>query len=318
MKLLVVLFFSFVYLNGTLINGSGSTLSEFAYYSFAYNYSKKSDVSVQYDPIGSYNGRNQIKNRNVDFVSSDTPLSKNTLKKQNLIQFPVFFGSIVVVHNIKGVPDKSLKLSKSVLSGIFTKDIIYWDDKKIIDLNPELKLPHEEIHLIYRSDNSGSTYNFTSYLTKISNKWAVKHGTNKYIRDFRGIGAKGSSALVSLVKNTPNSISYVDNVYKNSFNLSSVTIQTLNNQWISPTSEIFLKAIKKYTWKNKFTIMDEESIYPLIVPSYAIVPREYLKNNNNVYKFYMWILKSGDDALRKLGYQPIANKSMVFKYLDSK
>ncbi|MDD5434328.1 MAG: phosphate ABC transporter substrate-binding protein PstS, partial [Nitrospira sp.] len=172
----------------TMLNGAGATFPYPVYSAWAYDYNKVSGVRLNYQSIGSGGGVNQIQNRTVDFGASDAPLQPEELKKSNLLQFPAVIGGVVFVVNIPGVKAGALKLDSDTACQIFIGKITSWTDRKILEMNPTLKLPKDNITVVYRSDGSGTTAIFTDYLSGICPAWKSEVGTGKSVKWPVGIG----------------------------------------------------------------------------------------------------------------------------------
>ena len=156
-----------------------------------------------------------------------------------LFQFPAVIGSIVVAHNLPGIADEQLKLKNSVVADIFAGKITMWNDAAIAADNAGIKLPAEKIIVAHRSDGSGTTYVFTDYLSEASKTWKSKFGTGKAIGWATGVGGKGNEGVTNLIKQTPYSIGYIENAYKEKNNLSAATLQTAEGKWITATYSQF-------------------------------------------------------------------------------
>jgi len=199
---------------GDKISGAGASFPAPLYYDWAYQYGKETKSRVNYQSIGSGGGIKQISKRIVDFGASDKPLTVKELAKDKLLQFPAVIGSIVIAINVEGIADEQLHLKNEVVADIFAGRITMWNDPKIAIDNQGLKLPNEKIIVVHRSDGSGTTYNFTYYLNKSSEYWANNYGVGKAIEWATGIGGKGNEGVASLVKQTPYTIGYIENAYK--------------------------------------------------------------------------------------------------------
>src|SRR6516165_6751455 len=149
------------------ITGAGATFPYPIYAKWAEAYKQKTGVGMNYQSIGSGGGIAQIKAKTVDFGASDMPLKPDDLQSAGLMQFPAIIGGVVPVVNIEGVAPGALKFTGPVLADIYLGKIKSWDDKAITSLNPGLKIPAEPITVVRRSDGSGTTFNFTDYLSKI-------------------------------------------------------------------------------------------------------------------------------------------------------
>jgi phosphate transport system substrate-binding protein len=304
------------------ISGAGASFPAPLYYDWAYNYGKDTHTRVNYQSIGSGGGIKQITNRIVDFGASDKPLKTKELEKAKLLQFPAVIGSIVVSYNIPNVADEQLKLKNSVVADIFAGKITNWNDPIIAADNKGLNLPNEKIVVVHRSDGSGTTYNFTYYLTKSSESWANTYGAGKAIDWAVGIGGKGNEGVSNLLKQTPYSIGYIENAYKEKNNLAAATLQTANGKWV-PAREANFKAAAQYaSWTKEdnfyalLALQPGDTSYPIVAATFILLPKEKPAMNKKVAAFFDYAFKTGDESAKKLGYiaLPESTKNMIRAY----
>ncbi|BCD59880.1 MULTISPECIES: phosphate ABC transporter substrate-binding protein PstS [unclassified Nitratiruptor] len=297
--------------NADKISGAGATFPVPLYYEWAYDYEKLTGVEVNYQSIGSGGGIKQISFRTVDFGASDKPLKPRQLNRKKLYQFPAVIGSIVVVYNIPGIADMQLQLENKDLAEIFLGKITFWDDKKIAEDNPGVKLPHKKIVVVHRSDGSGTTFNFTYFLSGVSEAWANSVGTGKAVDWPVGIGGKGNEGVSNLVKQTPYSIGYVEYAYKLQNHFTAAAIQTKSGKWVQPTEENFKAAAAHAKWgpKNHFyqvlALQPGDNSYPIVAGTFILLPREKSETNKKVTAFFDWAFRNGDETAKKLGYIPL-------------
>jgi len=311
---------------GAKISGAGASFPAPLYYDWAYQYQKETKNRVNYQSIGSGGGIKQISNRVVDFGASDKPLKTAKLNKKKLYQFPAVIGSIVVAFNVPGVADESLKLKNSVVADIFAGKITKWNDAAILADNKELTLPDEKIIVCHRSDGSGTTYNFTYYLAESSDNWKNNYGAGKAIDWATGIGGKGNEGVASLVKQTPFSIGYIENAYKEKNNLTAATLQTKNGKWVTATEEHFKAAAKYASWTKAdnfyalLALQDGDTSYPIVAATFILLPTEKVETNKQVLDFIEYAFKNGDASAKKLGYIPLPNetKELIRSYWADK
>jgi phosphate transport system substrate-binding protein len=304
------------------INGAGATFPAPLYYDWAFNYKTDSKNLVNYQSIGSGGGIKQIAKRTVDFGASDEALSTQDLAKDNLLQFPAVIGSIVVAFNVKGIPDAKLKLSNEVVADIFAGKITSWNDPMIVADNKGLELPNQKIVVVHRSDGSGTTYNFTYYLTQSSKNWKDKFGTGKAVDWATGIGGKGNEGVTSLIMQTPYSIGYIENAYKEKNNLSAAVLKTASGKWVEANEENFKAAAKYATWTKEkhfysvLALQQGDTSYPIVAATFILLPREKSDINKNVIAFYDYAFKKGDENAKKLGYIPLPEdtKKLIREY----
>lgn len=304
------------------ISGAGASFPAPLYYDWAYQYQKETKNRVNYQSIGSGGGIKQISKRVVDFGASDKPLKTKDLKKDKLLQFPAVIGSIVVALNVPGVKDEQLKLTNSVVADIFAGKITKWNDAAITANNAGVTLPDEKIIVCHRSDGSGTTYNFTYYLSESNANWKNNYGTGKAIDWATGIGGKGNEGVASLIKQTPYAIGYIENAYKEKNNLAAATLQTKSGKWVVANEANFKAAAKYASWTKEdnfyamLALQPGDTSYPIVAATFILLPVEKAKTNKDVVAFYDNAFKTGDSAAKKLGYVPLPEetKSLIRAY----
>jgi len=304
------------------ISGAGASFPAPLYYDWAFNYGKETHTRVNYQSIGSGGGIKQITNRIVDFGASDKPLTSKELQKAKLLQFPTVIGSIVVSYNIPGIADEQLKLKNGIVADIFAGKITKWNDPAIAADNPGLKLPDEKIIVVHRSDGSGTTYNFTYYLTKSSENWANNYGAGKAIDWAVGLGGKGNEGVSNLLKQTPYSVGYIENAYKEKNNLAAATLQTASGKWVTAREENFKAAAEYASWTKKdnfyalLALQPGDASYPIVAATFILLPKEKPETDKKVTAFFDYAFKKGDESAAKLGYiaLPESTKKMIREY----
>ena len=307
-----------------VINGAGATFPYPVYVNWAKEYEKATGIKVNYQGIGSGGGIRQVTERVVDFGGSDKMLSPQELDKRRLYQFPAIIGSIVVVYNLPGVGDAELKLSNRDVCDIFMGKVKYWDNPEIKNDNPNVKLPHQRITVIHRAEGSGTTWNFTYWLSQVCPEWKEKVGYGKVVEWPTGIGAKGNAGVTNYVKQTPGAIGYVEYAYKLQNNLSAAQLQSKDGNFVKPTEESFKAAASHASWKpeNHFylpgnlLLQPGKNSWPLTAASMILLPREKKERNKLVIDFFDWSFKNGDQIAVKLGYVPLpeSTKEMIRDY----
>jgi len=306
------------------LNGAGATFPYPVYTAWAYYYYRATGVKVNYQGIGSGGGIRQITKRVVDFGGSDEMLSPEELKKRGLFQFPAVVGSIVVVYNLNSVKDGELKLSNKAVCDIFLGKVKYWDNPEIRQLNKNLSLSHQVITVIHRSEGSGTTWNFTYWLSHVCKAWNKRVGYGKVVEWPTGKGAKGNQGVTNYIKQIPGSIGYVEYAYKVQNQLKAAQLQTRSGNFIKPSVESFESAAKQANWSEKdsfyipsnLLLSKGKNSWPLTVSTMILLANDKPNTNKQVIEFFDWAFKNGDRIAKQLGYVPLPSsvKSMVRDY----
>jgi phosphate transport system substrate-binding protein len=267
---------------------------------------------VSYSGIGSGGGIAAITARTVDFGASDAPLTPDQASAcRGCAQIPWAFSATSIPYNVSGV-GYGLKLTGPILAGIYLGRISYWDNATIKAINKGVKLPHEKIVPIYRSDGSGTSYNFTDYLSHVSKSWKTKVGKGTQPSFPTGVGARGSSGVAGKLSSTPGGITYVDVAYslKNHFTIAK--IKNRGGRYQLPGLRQIQAAAASITKlrnsQNAFTAVDpnprQPKAYPICTFTWVIVP---LKTDKaaDLKRFINWALTSGQSYGSKLLFVPI-------------
>jgi phosphate transport system substrate-binding protein len=304
------------------VNGAGATFPAPCYQKWIAEYSKATKKKINYQAVGSGAGLAQIRQKTVDFGASDEPLKAEVLEKDGMIQFPMLMGGIVIVANIPGVKPGEIKFSSSVLADIFLGKIKTWDDGKIAALNEGMSLPGEEITVVHRADGSGTTWNFTNYMSKISKEWADRPGCGKEVSWPAGIGGQGNAGVAQLVKKTKYSIGYVESAYAFENNMTYSQLENAAGKFVLPTKESFQAAASNADWKNApglymvLTNQPGENTWPIMAATYILIYKEQsdAAKAKDILSFFAWAYKNGSPIAEKLKYIPIPNDvaEMVF------
>ncbi len=233
------------------ISGAGATFPYPIYAKWADAYKKETGVGLNYQSIGSGGGIKQIEARTVTFGASDAPLKGDELEKNGLVQFPMVMGGIVPVVNLDGVNPGELVLDGPTLAKIYLGDIKTWDDPAIKKLNPSAKLPSQAIVVVHRSDGSGTTFNFATYLADVSPDWKSKVGANTSVEWPVGIGAKGNEGVSNNVGQAKGAIGYVEYAYAKQNKLTFTKMINKEGKTVSPTSAAFAAAAANAKWDSQ-------------------------------------------------------------------
>ncbi|HXX82976.1 MAG TPA: phosphate ABC transporter substrate-binding protein PstS [Casimicrobiaceae bacterium] len=295
------------------ITGAGATFPYPIYAKWAEAYKAKTGVGMNYQSIGSGGGIAQIKAKTVDFGASDMPLKPDDLKAAGLMQFPAIIGGIVPVVNIDGVAPGAMKLTGSVLADIYLGKIKSWNDKAITDLNPTLKLAAEPITVVRRSDGSGTTFNFTDYLSKVNDEWKTKVGSSTAVAWPEGVGGKGNEGVAAYVQRIKGSIGYVEYAYAKKNNLAYTLVQNKDGQYPRPDNATFQAAAAYADWSNApgfyqiITNSPGKDSWPIAATSFILLHTMQDKPQNaaEVMKFFDWSFKNGQKMAEELDYVPL-------------
>ena len=233
------------------ISGAGATFPYPIYAKWADAYKKETNVGLNYQSIGSGGGIKQIEAKTVTFGASDAPLKGEELEKNGLVQFPMVMGGIVPVVNLDGVNPGDLVIDGPTLAKIYLGEIKTWDDPAIKKLNPSAKLTSQAIVVVHRSDGSGTTFNFATYLSDVSPDWKSKVGANTSVEWPVGIGAKGNEGVSNNVGQAKGSIGYVEYAYAKQNKLTFTKMINKEGKTVSPTSAAFAAAAANAKWDSQ-------------------------------------------------------------------
>ncbi|AWN48739.1 phosphate ABC transporter substrate-binding protein PstS [Methylobacterium terrae] len=298
------------------ITGAGATFPFPVYSKWAEAYRKETGNGLNYQSIGSGGGIKQIQAKTVDFGATDAPLKGDTLTKDGLVQFPTVMGGVVPVVNIAGVKPGEIKLTGEVLAEIYQGKIRKWSDPKIAKLNEGVKLPDAPITPVYRSDASGTTNIFTTYLSDVSPAWKSEFGASTTVSWPAGQGGKGNEGVTAVVKQVPNAIGYVEYAYAKQNNLPVALIQNKDGQYPMPGDEAFQAAAANADWKAapgfgiSLTNQAGPKAWPITAATFILVHKNPADaaRTAEVLKFFRWAYKSGDKMASDLDYVPLPDK----------
>ncbi len=298
------------------ISGAGATFPYPIYAKWADAYKKETGAGLNYQSIGSGGGIKQIEARTVTFGATDAPLKGEDLDKNGLVQFPMVMGGIVPVLNVEGINANELVLDGPTLAGIFLGNVKNWDDPAIKKLNPSLKLPAEAIAVVHRSDGSGTTFNFTYYLSLVSPDWKSQVGSNTAVEWPVGIGAKGNEGVSNNVSQTKRSIGYVEYAYALQNKLTYTKMVNKEGNTVSPTSEAFQAAAANADWNSVpgygviLANQPGASSWPMTAATFILIPKQPPDPvaATEALKFFGWAYAKGDKMAEELDYIPMPKK----------
>jgi phosphate transport system substrate-binding protein len=297
----------------TTITGAGATFPFPLYARWAEAYYGETQIRINYQPIGSSGGIRQIRTKTVDFGATDAPLTGEDLRKDGLAQFPVVIGGIVPIYNIEGVPAGHLKLTGEILADIFNARVTRWNDARISEINQGVTLPDAAITPVYRSDGSGTTEVFTTYLSQVSEAWKRGPGANASVQWPIGQGGKGNEGVAALVKQVPNSIGYVEYAYAKQTQIPVAQLQNGAGKFIVPEARTFQAAAAGADWKStpgfgiSLTNQPGDEAWPITSPTFILVHQtpEKPEQTVEVLKFFEWAFSKGDPMAVELDYVPL-------------
>lgn len=295
------------------ITGAGATFPYPIYAKWADSFKKQTNVSMNYQSIGSGGGIKQIQAKTVDFGASDMPLKPDELEKNGLMQFPAIVGGNVIVYNIKGVDSGKLKLTGPVIADIFLGKITKWNDPVLTKLNPGVNLPAESIAVVHRSDGSGTTFIFVNYLSKVSDEWKSKVGEGTSVNWPVGVGGKGNEGVASYVQKINGSIAYVEYAYAKQNKLSVAALQNKAGEFVLPDDSSFKAAAANAHWEKApgfYEILTDQpgkTSWPMTGASFILMQKAQDKADNakQVLSFFEWAFKNGGKAAEELDYVPL-------------
>jgi phosphate transport system substrate-binding protein len=295
------------------ITGAGATFPYPIYAKWADAYHKETGVGLNYQSIGSGGGIKQIKADTVTFGASDMPLKPDELEAAGLTQFPTVMGGVVPVVNLEGIKPGDLVLDGQTLADIFQGKITAWNDPKIQSHNPSVKLPDQAIAVVHRSDGSGTSFIFTTYLSQASGDWKDKVGAATAVEWPTGIGAKGNEGVAGNVAQTSGSIGYVEYAYAKQNNLTFTKLVNKDGKAVAPAAEAFQSAAKNADWANAkgfYMLLTNEpgaGSWPISGATFILVHKQP-KDPAAVaeaLKFFDWAYKNGDKMAEDLAYVPL-------------
>lgn len=305
------------------VTGAGSSFVFPVISAWSQDYSKTAPNRINYQSIGSGGGIAQIKAATVDFGASDAPLSAEDLAAGGLGQFPSVIGGIVPIVNIEGIEPGELKLDGETLAKIFMGDIKKWNDPAIVALNPGLKLPDQAITVVHRSDGSGTSYNFTNYLSKVSPEWAKELKFGSTVQWKVGVGGKGSEGVSAYVKQIKGSIGYVEHSYAESNKLSYTQLKNAAGKFIKPDAKAFAAAADTADWNSVkdfnliMTNAPGDTAWPITATTWIIMYKKAKNAEQSAaaFDFFKWSLENGQQQAEKLSYVALP-KALVTKVED--
>jgi len=294
------------------LTGAGGTAIYPVLSKWADQYQKETGDSVNYQAIGSGGGIKQIESKTVLFANTDMPLTPDDVAKNNLVQFPQVIISITPVVHLKGIKPGELVFDGATLANVYLGNIKEWDDPAIKKLNPKVKLPHQAITTVHRSDGSGTTFNFTNYLSKVSAEWKSKVGDGTSVNWPNGVGGKGNPGVASYVQQVDGAIGYVEYAYVIENKLVYTDMVNKAGKRLKPTMAAFQAAAGNADFtkvKDFYLILTDQpgdKSWPITAATYMLLRKDSPADQNHLaLKFLDWALKKGQAQAKALDYVPL-------------
>jgi len=308
------------------INGAGATFPFPLIDTWRVAYQKvHPNVNINYQSIGSGGGVKQFTEKTVDFGASDAPLNAHERQAApGAVHIPETIGSVAVAYHIPGIPTKTLKFTGPVLAEIFEGKITKWNDPQIKALNPGISLPAANIVVVHRSDGSGTTYFWTSYLSNESPSWNETVGASKSVPWPTGVGARGNEGVANAIKGSPNTIGYLELNYALTTDIPYALIKNAAGNFIAPSLNSTQAAVADSTIANSLPVGDQSwtkvsllnspgsNTYPIVSFTYLLIPKDLSINPSldqtkakALVDFISWAITDGQKLAANLGYVPL-------------
>jgi phosphate transport system substrate-binding protein len=300
--------------------GSGATFPAPVYTKMFDVYAQATGVKVNYQAIGSSGGLKNIKDRVVDFGGSDSFVKDGDMASYpgQIVHIPTVVGAVVITYNLPGAP--AVRLTGEVIANIYLGKIGKWNDSAIAALNPTVKLPNLAIMPVYRSDGSGTTFNFTAYLSDVSADWKTNVGNANSVSWPAGQGAAQNAGVAGAVKQTPGSIGYVELAYANQNKLAVAEIKNASGKWIEPTLESISAAAAGAIAADTRTLIVNTAApdgYPISAMTWIIVYRDQKYGNKTqaqakaMVDLLWWVLHDGQKYANPLDYATLPKATLA-------
>jgi len=294
------------------ITGAGATFPYPVYAKWAESYKKQTGVGLNYQSIGSSGGIRQINAGTVTFGATDAPVRGEELESRKQVQFPAIIGGTVPIVNLDGFKPGELRITGEVLAQIYLGSITKWNDSRLSALNPGKALPNQNITVVHRADGSGTTFNFTDYLSSASEEWAQKVGKNAAVKwpAPSSIGGKGNEGVAANVERIKGSIGYVEYAYVKKNRLNFLQLQNRSGKWVNPDDLTFAAAASGANWFSVpgmgISIVNQagDNVWPISTASFIIMYKEPKdkEQSREVLKFFDWAFKNGKKDAEELDY----------------
>jgi len=297
------------------ITGAGATFPFPIYAKWAESYKAATGIGLNYQSIGSSGGIRQIKAKTVTFGATDAPMSGDDLQKEGMVQFPAIIGGTVPVLNLDGFKPGELRVTGPVLADMFLGNITNWNDPKLAALNPGKKLPDQAITVVHRADGSGTTFNFTDYLSVVSKDWADKVGKGAAVKwpAATSVGGKGNEGVAANVNRVKGSIGYVEYAYVKKNNMNFMQLQNADGKYVAPDDLTFAAAAAGADWFSvpgmgiSMVNAKGATSWPISTASFILMYKEPTDKAAaaQALKFFDWAFINGKKMAQDLDYVPL-------------
>ena len=294
------------------ITGAGATFPYPMYAKWAEVYKKETGIGLNYQSIGSSGGIRQIRAKTVTFGATDAPVAGPELDKDAMVQFPAIIGGTVPVVNLDGFKPGELRITGPVLAEVYMGTIAKWNDAKLAALNPGKSLPDQAITVVHRADGSGTTFNFTDYLSAISKDWADKVGKGAAVKwpAASSVGGKGNEGVAANVNRVKGAIGYVEYAYVKKNNMTFLQLQNADGKYVSPDDLTFAAAAAGADWFSvpgmgvSMVNAKGATSWPISTASFILMYKEPADKaaSKDAVKFFDWAFKNGKKLAEELDY----------------
>ena len=302
------------------IIGAGSSFDNPLFSKMFSVYHDSTKVQVNYQSVGSGAGISQLTHKTIDFGASDAPMNEAQMKEVSgdVLHIPITAGAVVISYNLPGFKD-SLKFTPDIVANIFLGKIKKWNDPLIAAANPGVKLPATDVVVAHRSDGSGTSAIFTSYLTKVSPEWSSKVGTGTSVNWPIGLGGKGNEGVSGLIKQTPGGVGYIELAYAIQNNMPYVSVQNKAGNFVIPSiASVTAAADITIPADGKVLLTNTEAAqgYPISGFSWVLIYKEQNYNSRTqaqaeqLVKLVNWMIHDGQQFSSTLDYAPLSNAAV--------
>lgn len=321
MKLIITIIFTFVLISlfschignkCNILRGSGATFPYPLYHQMFLDFFRETDIKVEYEAIGSGAGVNNLFKNRFDFAASDNIVDSRLvgLKNEPILHFPTYLSAVVISYNLPGNPQ--LNLSSELIAKIFLGEIEYWNNERILALNPSIQLPHKKIIPVFRSDASGTSYLFSDYLSSTDELWASKVGKSQSLTHLSGKKAKGNGGVVNTIKNTPSSIGYLEMKLAADQKMPMANVSNKQGNFIYPdNNSVSIAADLSHHYHSSILDTPASDGYPISSFSWLIIRPDKLSTpqKHAFASLIEWMIGPGQNIASELNYPVLPSQA---------